>query len=124
MAGVFVPAQAASLATVSHQRTGGASTLFNAQFQLGGAIGVAIVTTVLTAARPETAVGGHHVVNLAAYHVSFIVAAAIAAVGVLAAATVRDRDAASTVVPRTRKELVVDAIVTEAFGALPDAVAN
>jgi EmrB/QacA subfamily drug resistance transporter len=103
MAGVFVPAQAASLATISPERTGGASTLFNAQFQLGGAVGVAVVTTVLTATKPVTVVHGHSAAHLLAYHLSFIAAAVIAAAGVYAATTIKDADAVATVVARPRR---------------------
>src|SRR5665213_3043517 len=51
MSCVFIPAQAASFATISPERTGRASTLFNAARQLGGAAGVAVLTTVLAAAQ-------------------------------------------------------------------------
>lgn len=124
MAGVFVPAQAASLATISHRRTGGASTLFNAQFQLGGAVGVAILTTVLTAAKPVRVIAGRHTVHLAAYHLSFVVAAGIAMFGVYAATTIKDSDAASTVVPRHRRNTVQVDVENEVPSSFPDPVTN
>jgi EmrB/QacA subfamily drug resistance transporter len=124
MAGVFVPAQAASLATISHRRTGDASTLFNAQFQLGSAIGVAVLTTVLAAVKPVSTVHGHHVAHLAAYRVSFLVAAAIAILGVWAATTIKDADAASTVVPRHRRGVVLEDPSREPSTFFPEAVAN
>jgi EmrB/QacA subfamily drug resistance transporter len=99
---VFVSAQAASFATISHQMTGRASTIFNTARQLGGAIGVAILTTVV-AAVGVTRVTAHGVEqNLTAYHASFLVAAGIALMGVLFALTIRDADAAGTMVRRGR----------------------
>jgi EmrB/QacA subfamily drug resistance transporter len=124
MAGVFVPAQAASLATISHRRIGGASTLFNAQFQLGGAVGVAILTTVLTAAKPVRVIAGRHTVHLAAYHLSFVVAAGIAVFGVYAATTIKDSDAASTVVPRHRRNTIRVGVESEVPSSFPDPVTN
>jgi EmrB/QacA subfamily drug resistance transporter len=102
MSGVFIPSQAASFATISSEQTGRASTLFNAGRQLGGAVGVAVLTTVLAAAGPLKHAGSAVVANLSAYHVSFLAAAGIALSAVIAALTVRDRDAAGTMVPRHR----------------------
>jgi hypothetical protein len=52
MAQVFVPVQAASFATISPADTGRASTLYNASRQLGGAIGVALLTTTIVIVGP------------------------------------------------------------------------
>ena len=57
MAQVFVPVQAASFATISPAATGRASTMFNAVRQLGGAIGVAVLTTVIVLIGPVHAGG-------------------------------------------------------------------
>jgi MFS family permease len=100
MSGVFLPAQAAAFATLPQSKTGDASTIFNAQRQLGGAIGVAALTTVITALHPVHLVAGRAVANLHAYHVGFLVAAGIALLAGVAALTVRDEDAASTMVAR------------------------
>jgi EmrB/QacA subfamily drug resistance transporter len=100
MSGVFLPSQAAAFATIPKVKTGDASTIFNAQRQLGGAIGVAVLTTVITALHPEHLVGGHNVANLHAYHAGFLVAAGIALLAGVAALTVHDEDAASTIVAR------------------------
>jgi EmrB/QacA subfamily drug resistance transporter len=94
---VFIPNQAASMATITKAETGRASAIFNAGKQLGGAVGVALLSTVLAAVGPGTERGG----NLAAYHDGFL-AAAVAAISVLVALTVRDKDAAATMVPRRR----------------------
>lgn len=106
MSAVFVPAQAAAFATIPGPKTGDASTLFNAQRQLGGAVGVAALTTVITALHPVRMVAGHAVAHLAAYHAGFLVASGVAVLAALAALTVHDADAASTIVPRARREAV------------------
>ena len=103
MAQVFVPAQAASFATISPADTGRASTLYNVCRQLGGAVGVALLTTTIVIVGPVRRVDGHVVPHLAAYHICFLVAAGLALVGVIASVTIRDADAAATMVdPRAR----------------------
>jgi EmrB/QacA subfamily drug resistance transporter len=108
MSCVFIPAQAASFATISPERTGRASTLFNASRQLGGAVGVAVLTTVLAAAGPTKEVAGHITANLGAYHDGFLAAAAIALLAAAFALAVSDGDAAATVVRRGRLARNVD----------------
>ena len=61
---------------------------------------VALLTTVLAAAGPTRVVAGHAVANLAAFHDGFLVAAGVAVLAVGAALSVRDADAAATMVPR------------------------
>ncbi len=104
MAHVFVPAQAAGFATISPAATGRASTLFNALRQLGGAVGVALLTTVVATVGPAHLVEGRPVPNLAAYHAAFLVAAATALVAAVCALTVSDAEAAPTIVPRRRRQ--------------------
>jgi EmrB/QacA subfamily drug resistance transporter len=99
---VFIPAQAASFATITPEKTGRASTLFNTARQLGGAIGVAILTTVVAAVGPLHVTSRGLVPNLSAYHTSFLAAAGIALLAVIAALTVNDKDAAATMVRRGR----------------------
>jgi hypothetical protein len=96
---VFIPNQAASMATITKAQIGQASSIFNAGKQLGGAVGVALLTTVLAAAGPTRERAGHLTANLSAYHDGFLAAAAVALLSVLAALTVRDTDAAATMVP-------------------------
>jgi EmrB/QacA subfamily drug resistance transporter len=104
MAQVFVPAQAASFATISPADTGRASTLYNVSRQIGGAIGVALLTTTIVIVGPVHLVAGHVVANLTAYRITFLVAAGAAALGVFASLRIRDADAAQTMVnPRDRK---------------------
>jgi len=104
MAQVFVPVQAASFATITPASTGRASTMFNAIRQLGGAIGVAVLTTVIVFVGPVHLVGGHVVPNLAAYRVAFLVAAAVCLCGVGCSLSIRDADAAATIPVRRRRQ--------------------
>lgn len=100
MAQVFVPVQAAAFATITPQATGRASTMFNTLRQLGGAIGVAVLTTAIVAVGPVHIVGGHPVANLTAYRIAFLVAAAAALIGAACAFTIHDSDAARTIPQR------------------------
>ena len=100
MAQVFVPTQAAAFATITPAATGRASTMFNAVRQLGGAIGVALLTTIIVLIGATHRVAGHEVANLAAYRVTFLVAAAISLAGVAPALSIRDADAAATIPTR------------------------
>ncbi len=97
---VFVPSQAAAFATISQAATGRASTLFNSARQVGGALGVAVLTTVISAVGVSHTVAGHVSPNLAAFHWAFVAAAAIALAAVWPALRIDDRDAASTMKPR------------------------
>jgi MFS family permease len=103
MSHVFVPAQAAGFATISPANTGRASTLFNALRQLGSAVGVALLSTVVATVGPVHVVDGHPTANLTAYHVAFLVAAAVALLAAVCATTVSDADAAATMVRRPRR---------------------
>ena len=100
MGQVFVPAQAAAFATISPEATGRASTMFNVGRQLGSAAGVAAFTTAIVAVGATEVVAGHTVPNLAAYHVAFLAAAAVAAADAVVALTIHDADAAATMVRR------------------------
>ncbi|HEX4217533.1 MAG TPA: MDR family MFS transporter [Acidimicrobiales bacterium] len=102
MAPVIISTQAASFATVSHADTGYASSLFNSQRQLGSASGVALLATVLAAVGTTHAVAGHTVANLAAYHAAFLVASGVALIGSAVALTIKDADAAATMVRRVK----------------------
>jgi hypothetical protein len=75
--------------------------MFNAVRQLGGAVGVAVLTTVIVLARPVHLVAGHEVANLTAYRVAFLTAAAICLCAVACSLSIRDADAVSTI-PRRR----------------------
>jgi EmrB/QacA subfamily drug resistance transporter len=103
MGQVFVPAQAAAFATISAEATGRASTMFNVVRQLGSAIGVAVFTTAIVAVGATTVVAGRPAPNLTAYHVAFLVAAGVAAVGAVLALRIHDDDAAATMVGRPHR---------------------
>ena len=102
MAQVFVPVQAAAFATITPAATGRASTMFNTVRQLGGAVGVAVLTTAIVLVGPVHLVAGHLAANLTAYRVAFLVAAAICLLGLPAALRINDADAARTI-PARRK---------------------
>jgi MFS family permease len=104
MGQVFVPAQAAAFATISPEATGRASTMFNVVRQLGGAVGVAALTTVIVGVGATRSVAGRVVPNLAAYHLAFLVAAGVAVAGAAVALTIHDADAAPTMVRRGRRK--------------------
>ena len=74
--------------------------------QLGGAIGVALLTTIIALIGATHEVDGHQVANLTAYRVTFLAAAAVAALGAVVARTIRDADAAESIPPRrTRRRI-------------------
>ena len=97
MAQVFVPVQAAAFATITPASTGRAATMFNAVRQLGGAIGVAVLTTAIVSVGPVHVVAGHAVANLTAYRIAFLAAAAICLCAVGFSLSIRDADAAATI---------------------------
>ena len=102
VAAVFLPSQAAGFATVDAARTSIASTIFNAQRMIGGAIGVALLTAVISALHPVRTVAGRPEANIHAFHAGLDVCAAVAVAAALAALTVRDRDAAATMIRHRR----------------------
>jgi EmrB/QacA subfamily drug resistance transporter len=83
------PAQTANMARVTAAETGHASTLVNTVRQAGGAAGVALLGTVLAAT-------GAGVSDLAGYHLAFLAAASLMALGAAFACFVNDADAAPT----------------------------
>ena len=116
VAAVFMPSQAAGFATVGEARTGVASTIFNAQRQVGGAIGVAMLTAVISALHPVRTVAGRPEANLHAFHIGLLLCAAVAVVAALAALSVRDSDAASTMVRPGARSPAAAAVAAAAAG--------
>jgi EmrB/QacA subfamily drug resistance transporter len=102
MAQVMLGTQTAAFATVSPEQTGRASTMFNAERQLGAAIGVALLTTAIGLAGATRHVSGHLIANLGAYRIAFGVAAVFCLAGVPVALAIRDGDAAATIPLRRR----------------------
>lgn len=106
MGQVFVPTQAASFATISPAATGRASTLFNAVRQLGGAVGVALLTTAIVLVGPTTAAHGHLAPHFLAYRVAFLVAAAFSLSATVGSLAMDDAEAAPTMQRRSRAPAV------------------
>lgn len=93
----MIPMQAAAFARTAPADSAAASTLFSTQRQLGSALGIALLSTVIAGVGAfTTSPGAAPVPNLDAYRAAFWTAAAIALVGAVAALTVRDKDAEST----------------------------
>jgi len=86
----FVPVQIASLIGVTHDEAGIASGLINTSQQVGGALGVAVLSTI-TFTRYDSYLGDHGN-NLAlipnalvdGFHVAFLVGAGLALIGLVA----------------------------------------
>ncbi|HEX9135253.1 MAG TPA: DHA2 family efflux MFS transporter permease subunit [Ktedonobacteraceae bacterium] len=97
MAYVFLPLRVATFAAISPTSTGRASAFYSAQTQLGAALGVAVLGTVLSTMGATTlSATGAVQPNLAAYHAAFLAAAVFALIGAFVALTISDRDAAAT----------------------------
>jgi MFS family permease len=96
VAHVMAPIQAAAFATISPAATGRASGFFNAARQLGGAVGVAWLTTIMIAVGVEVTAGSHGSIDLAPYHVAFACSAGLALLNAAFSTTIKDADAAST----------------------------
>ncbi len=104
MAYVFLPAQVAGFATISRSDTGQASTLSSVQRRVGGAVGVAFLSSVLALFGPTLATSaGAPRPNLTAYHAAFTVAAVLAAVAAIASLRIPDEDAAETMLQPARR---------------------
>jgi MFS family permease len=95
-----IPLQTAAFARVAHRDTGHASSLFNGARQVSGALGVALLATVITAAGATgvpTRAGT--VADLTPYHAAFFVAAGLALCAAGVCSCIRDADAAATMRP-------------------------
>lgn len=97
---VLVSLQTATFATIAPREMGRASAVFNALRQVAASFGVALSATILTSrlsandatlGNPATRDGA-----LTAFHESFLVAAGLTILGILAALLVSDREAAPT----------------------------
>ncbi|MFN8592193.1 MAG: DHA2 family efflux MFS transporter permease subunit [Thermomicrobiales bacterium] len=111
MANVFIPNQAASLATITRAQTGRATTIANVQRQLGAALGVAALSSVLIA----TAAADSGEPDMASFRTALFVSAALACVGAVAALRVPDREAAETMRPHAGRQAHAQPPVAEAM---------
>jgi len=100
MANIFIPNQTAAFATIPAASTGRGSTLYNAIRQIGSALGVAVMGTVLAVVGTTRHSSGRVRANLGAYHTAFYVGAGLLICGLALVLSIRDRDAASTMAPR------------------------
>ncbi|MUN53934.1 DHA2 family efflux MFS transporter permease subunit [Kocuria koreensis] len=93
---VFIPSQAISMATISSTDTGKASPIFNAGKQLGSAVGVALLASVLTLTTAPNVNSGNDGGALFPFHLAFLVAAAVALASTPVALRIRDSEASAT----------------------------
>jgi MFS family permease len=95
MAFSFVPISIAALAGVGDSEQGLASGLINTSQQIGGALGIAVLSTIATTRAEDAVASGTAVPDalVDGFQVAFLVGAVIAAVGVVASIVlVRGRD--------------------------------
>lgn len=116
MAFSFTSVQAASFATISSAKTGQGSALFNAQRQIGSSLGVAFISSIISAVgMTQLSTSGVVTPNLTAYHAAFITAAILALISACIGFTLRDSDAASTMKRRgapVEQESVPDQVLS------------
>jgi EmrB/QacA subfamily drug resistance transporter len=105
MAQVMVPNQAASFAMISQESMGRASTFFNTMRQVGSAVGVAVLSTVLIGVGSASGSGGGSGAppDMHAYHLAFFAAALFALAAMGFSWRIHDSDAAETIVRRARR---------------------
>jgi len=117
MAYVFLSVQTAAFATISSASTGRASALYQAQSQVGAALGIAVLSSVLAMLGPTSrGTAGVLLPNLAAYHAAFLAAAVLALLAAGIALAIRDRDAAATMRRPTSASDHADLAVTAPGG--------
>lgn len=106
MAGVFLPNQAASMATIPREKLSGASTFYSVQRQVAGAVGVALLSVVLSVVGIYTysTTGDATVreVNLTAWQTALVMAAVFTAIGSYMGRKVPTEDALETMQQKPR----------------------
>ena len=103
MAQVMVPNQAAAFAMISPDSMGRASTFFNTMRQVGSAIGVAVLSTVLISAGTAHGSASTSTPDISGYRFAFLTAAIFALAAAAFSLTIHDSDAAETIVRRVRR---------------------
>jgi len=97
MSFVFLCARVTTFATIPPESLGRASALNNALNQIGSALGVAVVSSMLAEiGMTQVGADGAMITNLSAYHVAFVAAAVLALAGSLISLAMSDREAAHT----------------------------
>jgi EmrB/QacA subfamily drug resistance transporter len=96
MAYMIMPLQTAAFAQISHDLMGRAAALYNAQLQVSGAMGVALLTTMMTS------FGNGAIHQVTPYHLAFKLGAMLAFLGSLGALWIHDRDALNTMTVKSR----------------------
>ena len=91
-----------SFAMITTDSMGRASTFFNTMRQVGSAVGVAILSTVLIRVGSASGSGAMAEPDLSAYHAAFYAAMVFALGAALCSLTIHDADAAETIVRRGR----------------------
>jgi EmrB/QacA subfamily drug resistance transporter len=108
----FVPISIAALAGVKAAEAGLASGLINTSQQIGGALGIAALSTIATSQTQDSLVSGSVLPQamVDGFSSAFLVGAVVAALGVVAALTlIRSNELATDSVPAPEAELVLDA---------------
>jgi EmrB/QacA subfamily drug resistance transporter len=85
---MIVPTSIAAMSGVDAARHGVASALLNVSRQLGGALGLAVISTVVASSTARSAAAGHSapVALTGGFHTGFLVSAALVALSVVTAA--------------------------------------
>lgn len=106
MAGVFLPNQAASMATIPRPKLSGASTFYSVQRQVAGAAGVALLSVVLSVIGVHEPVNvgdtSMQVPNIFAWQAALMTAAILTAIGSYMGTRVPTEDARETMQTKPR----------------------
>jgi hypothetical protein len=83
----FVPISIAALAGIEPAEAGLASGLINTSQQIGGALGIAAISTIATSRTEDALAGGASQADalVVGFHGAFVVSVIVAAIGVVAA---------------------------------------